>query len=177
MAVAEPMVLRFEVAGDQAVEHHLLGIGARAVDMAPVLEVIAERLRLKEADWFASEGDGSWAPLAESTVAYKAANNLRPEILRATDDLMRSLTEEGAPGQFSIVTPDALIFGTSIDYARYHRDGAGGLPVRNPLGIGPGDLVEFTKEVQAYILGAEAGEMRSLGGGNIPWSIGAGPFP
>lgn len=167
----------YDVTGDEAVEHDLLAFADRAADAAPAFREIVKMCRAIEAEWFASEGDGTWDALAESTVAAKASAGLRPEILRATDDLFESLTEDGAAGAVEVITPIEMAWGSSIPYAKWHSSGTSRMPARDPLGITELHLREFTRTIQAWLVGAEATAMRAGGGGNIPFGVGVGPFP
>lgn len=76
-----------------------------------------------EADWFATQGDGQWPPLAESTKARKIAAgfSLLPLITdERPDSLHQSLLD---PNRAARIEPEMLIWETLVPYAHFHQDG------------------------------------------------------
>ena len=70
--------------------------------------------------------DGPWKPLAPYTIERKAALGLRPEILRETDRMMRSLTVRRYRGQVDTIRyarGNELAYGTRVPYASTHEYG------------------------------------------------------
>jgi hypothetical protein len=74
----------------------------------------ANYLRGREARRFASRGDGSWPPLAKSTVRRKG--NAR--MLYLTGALERSLTTSES-GNVERISGQTMTFGTSLFYGRF----------------------------------------------------------
>lgn len=142
--------LHYTIKGDKEVEHDLLGLSARAIEPRPVLTLIAEQLRGIERELFETEGKGTWAPLASSTVARKGND----KILVDQGDLMDSLTESGGDN-FAIIQRNELIFGTSDPKAGFHRTGTSRMPARDPLQVDGVDLKRFSKAFQMYLMGDE----------------------
>lgn len=81
----------------------------------------------------ASGGDGTWKPLAPSTVKKKARETLFPrQILYLTGAMFASLTP-GAPNNVYDVLRDRVRYGTKDKKAGYHQKGGGRLPQRRIL--------------------------------------------
>jgi phage gpG-like protein len=149
-----PLKIEYSVEGATKVRHDLLGMSARALEPAPLLEAFADQLRGIERDLFDAEGYG-WAPLAASTVERKGSAT----ILRESDDLFNSLTQRGAKGSHQEIFGSELVFGTEIEYATFHRTGTSRMPQRDPLPAPrEQDLRRFTKAVQAWLIGGDRAE-------------------
>lgn len=92
----------------------------------------------------ASRGDGTWVPLAPSTIARrrqgtakpkggkgkKAAPAAKPEILRDTGLLLNSLSL-GAKNNVNRLLTDGVAVGTRVKYAKHHQ--APSVPGRPPM--------------------------------------------
>lgn len=124
------MDLLIEIHGDQQVARKLLRFADRVLDATEAFEAIAQDLYRIEREQFNTEGkygSGGWEQLADSTIARKLhspdakTRGNAHNILRATDALMRSLVDEGAPGNIKIVQPHQLVFGTKVPHAKYHQ--------------------------------------------------------
>src|SRR5688572_25151800 len=89
----------------------------------------------------AMNGDGTWAPLAESTKRRKKRYGMADRILYLTGDLYTSLVP-GEAGSIFEVLSDRIRYGTSVPYAKYHQVGGGRLPQRTIL-------VEPTEDILA----------------------------
>lgn len=139
----------YDVIGDEEVIHDLRGMSARAVESRPILESIAGQLRRAELEHFETRGHGTWPPLAASTIRAKGHST----ILVDSGDLKADLTEEGGVEE---IIGDELVYGTTIFYARLHREGRG-VPKRDPLvDLGAeGTMRAITKGVQAWIVGVD----------------------
>jgi len=158
--------ITYAIDGAGHVEHVLLGIRDRALDGTPVLAVILEDMRQLEAQLFETEGYGEWAPLAQSTLERKAEQGYPPKILQATEWLMDSLTGSAAAGgHVEHILEDELIYGTTVPYAVFHQMGTRFMPARPPVDVREADVRRWTKLIQAYVFGVDAGEMAAAGGG------------
>jgi hypothetical protein len=71
-------------------------------------------------------------------------------VLRATDTLYRSLTEEGAAGQVDEPTPGSFRFGTKVPYAFYHDTGTG-VPKRKLVGLTTKQRTGIKEVIGTYI--------------------------
>lgn len=152
-----PAAIHYDVDGIADIEHRLLGIGARAIETRPVLEMFSRQLEEMMADTFAAEGYGRWPPLSAATVAKKGSST----ILRETDALMDSLTQEGSEGAIREIFGDELIFGTHLTseegfpYPVAHRTGTSRMPARDPLIVRDMDLRRFTRVLHQYLMGLD----------------------
>lgn len=91
----------------------------------------------------AARGDGTWKPLAASTIARRRKGRRRggsPEILRDTGILFNSLSA-GAHGSVIRDIPNGVEVGTQIKYAKHHQRPTvpGRPPVRKIL-VPPDDV-------------------------------------
>jgi hypothetical protein len=169
-----PFAIRYEVDGAEAVEHRLLALGQRAVQSRPLLEAFMREWESIIGETFDAEGYGAWEPLSPVTVARKGSS----AILRETDALMDSLTSEGAEGALREIFGDELVFGSSVvsedgfAYPAALQSGTSRMPARDPLTYPDTVLKRFTKQVHAYLMGAERGEF-----GTQSFSLGDLTFP
>lgn len=96
---------------------------------APALEYARTALARGEEEVWATEGGAigeHWPAAADP------ASKINSMLLVASGALRNSLT--GASGE---VTETALVFGTSIPYARFHQYGTSKMPARRFLGVPP----------------------------------------
>ena len=153
-----PTSIHYDVDGLADVEHRLLGIGARAIETRPLLEMFAAQLREITQETFESEGPG-WAPLAASTVERKGNSTIG----RETDAMMDSLTSEGA-GHIEEIFGDELVWGTAltneegVPYPAIFHGGRAGQPARPLFEFDSADLRRFTKAVQTYLVMGDRSE-------------------
>lgn len=148
----------FEVAGDVQLNRDMLRVGEAAADMSEAFEAVAELWIAETADQFATEGrhaSGGWRPLAESTVKAKQRHHLRPEILRAHDRLMPSLTDRGDPNMILTITPGELDYGSKVGYVGYHQKGTRRMPQRRPVEFTEATRVETIKILQRFVMTGE----------------------
>lgn len=168
-----PVGIQYDVDGLEAVEHRMLALGYRAVDTEPMLELFARQLEKDMTARFAAEGEGEWAPLAESTIARKGNSTIG----RETDAMMEALTSENAEGALREIFGDELVFGINlttedgVPYPVIFNDGQEGQPARPLFHISEFTLKAFTKNVHAYLMAADKAEFGlNLGGDNITGS-------
>jgi phage gpG-like protein len=147
-----PFSVDFKAFGEDDVAYKMLGMGDRLDDASPVLHAIADMLRLSELKLF--ETEDAWAPLKESTIERKRALGQPLDILKATEAMFRSLTRHGSGG-FEVITDDTLYFGTSVEYAKFHKTGTRFMPKRDPLLVDESLRRRITKEVQRYMVAQE----------------------
>lgn len=167
------MRLRYEVAGLDPVEHHLIGMSARALEPEPVLLMIAEIFRSIEKERFDKEGPG-WEPNAASTIAQKEGDKVGVD----SEAMRDALTKEGAEGSLSEVIGNTLHFGVNLTseegfpypvvFDKGRKDGT--QPARPLFDIGAEHLKLFTKAVQAYLVGLDRAEGFNMGGDRISGS-------
>lgn len=165
-----PFAVHYSVVGGKSVQHKMLGMGARALEPGPVLELIGMAILKTEADLFAEEGRGAWPPLSPATVAMKGHDT----ILRDSDALLRSLTVRGAEGNLFEVDGDTLHIGTSLTsedgayYPGFLKTGTRRMPARDPLPEPrEQDMRLYTKAIQRWLVGADRSEFSSGGLGMV----------
>lgn len=149
------MLFVFEVFGDTQIARDLTRFGDRVATPIPAWEemLVAMKDSIQEQfDTQGAHGSGGWEPLAEATISSKERKGLRPEILRATDDLMNALTgETGTAHQIEELDPEGFTFGTDLPYAAYHQMGRG-VPMRKPVEFPLSEREEFVKILQRYMI-------------------------
>lgn len=154
------MRLSLDVFGDVQVDRELLRFADRAVDARPAWDAIMHQLGVLEREQFDSQGaraSGGWAPLAPSTVADKARRGLDPRILHATGKLRASLTEPAGPDAIRESLPNAMRYGTSVPYARFHQQGTGRTPQRREIELTATDRHRmFVQTMQRFLVTGEA---------------------
>lgn len=166
------VAIHYSVDGLADVEHHLLGLSARAMEPRPLLELFAEQLRQMTQERFDAEGPG-WAPLAGSTLERKGSS----QIGRETDAMMNSLTSSGE-GHIEEYFGEELLWGTSLvneegfPYPAAFDRGTSRQPARPLIEIHAGDLRRFSRSVQAWLMGADRAEF-----GLQSFSLGDLTFP
>lgn len=155
-------LVRIEVtiAGDKQLERELLGIGHRAISAAPAFFAIGEFIIGETAEQFRTEGrhaSGGWQPLQEDTILDKQRRALRPEILRATDALMKSLTVRGDQNMIFKVDADEFAFGSRLVYAGAHQNPrpTSNLPQRRPVELTHVARIRIVKLLQRFLITGE----------------------
>lgn len=152
------MRLTIEAFGEVQFDRELMRYRDRANDMKPVFREIADDFRDNEQKQFLSQGryaSGGWAPLAASTLRYKAARGLDMRILHATLRLRKSLTNKTHPDHYERVTHDTLEVGSSVPYGAYHQYGnEPRMPRRRPVEFPEARKRKWVKMLQAYLVGS-----------------------
>lgn len=126
------MRLVCEVAGDVQMNHELLAIAGRVVDVTPVWLAMIEDLEVVEREQFDTQGayaSGGWAQLSERWLAFKTTHGYDTRILRMTGALFDSVTSSDADYAVRRVTPMSLTFGTSRPFAGVHQNPPEGSPI------------------------------------------------
>jgi hypothetical protein len=158
------MGIRFDIEmyGDRVISRELTRFGHHAMDARPAFNAIADHLIASEKQRFATKGDGTWAELAATTRARKAASG-DPQVrananrvLVATGALRRSFTVRGAPGQVLIVEPRFMVFGSKLRTAEWHQRGTSRMPARKPLGFTEASKRKSVRMLQRWIVAGEA---------------------
>jgi hypothetical protein len=153
------MTITIDAFGETELNRTLLRITKAAEDMRPAFNAIHDNFLILEQRQFESEGgySGGWAPLAESTVRAKAAAGLDPHILRATDELFKSLTEKDDENHIFTVTGDTMFIGSKVDYGKYHqsREPRSRLPRRPPVVLPEATKKIWVKFLQSWLMEAQ----------------------
>jgi hypothetical protein len=128
------MGFEVEVAGVVETRERLRKLVDELGDMEDLWAKYAEVMSAGEAEWFASNGEGAWPPLAHDTVREKERGGWPPETLVRTGALVESLTDPGqamsvSQGRSTLgtFTSSEMVWGTSVaddrgrEYAHYHQ--------------------------------------------------------
>lgn len=142
----------FEAYGDKLIKRELLDMGDRSLDVRPAFRLIADDFREYEAARFDSRGEGTWRPDALTTIAEKVRKHMDPRVLHATLALRNSLTKHLAPGSYSRVFTNFMLFGTSVPYAHFLQTGTRKMPSRKPLGFTEPQKVQAMKRIQRFVV-------------------------
>lgn len=148
------MKITLELHGETQLNRRFLRWSGYAGDVTPAWESIFAYLLKVEKKQFSSQGASSghaWAQLAQSTVANKQRLGLRPEILRATDALLNSLTKDGDEGQLKVIQPNMMAFGSMMPYAKLHQSGTSLMPQRRPIDLTVRNKIAIMKSLQLYL--------------------------
>lgn len=123
--------------------------------MRPAFDQIHDIIVGAEEQQFATEGgafSGKWAPLAPSTVRYKAARSLDPRILHATLRLRKSFTAKTHADHVYRASADEMFVGSKVAYARYHQLGTSRMPRRRPFELNEKVRREIVKTLQSHLV-------------------------
>jgi phage gpG-like protein len=111
----------------------------------------------------ARSGD-AWQPLSAGYEKWKAVKFPGQPILRATDAMFKSLTEDGAANAVADVSAQGLTYGTRDAKASYHQRGGGRLPRRKILAVTDADKRAIVGVVRNHI----DGQGRASGFRSVP---------
>lgn len=156
-----PTTITFTFFGEAQLSRTLARSLEAVDDLRPVWEVLAERFVALELRQFATEGkygSGGWAPLSPRYAEWKARHYPGKTILRRTDDLWKSLTHR--PLGIEVIEPHFAVFGSAVEYGRYHQEGGPNLPRRRPVEFPESERREWVKVLQRFIV---TGEVPSVG--------------
>lgn len=115
------MYLTIEAFGEQELARKILRFSDRAGDMRGGFDRVHQAWLRDEDKLFQTQGNGTWAPLAPSTVERKAAMGLDPRIMFATHDLYNSLAKADDPNHIYETKPQEMFIGTRVPYGIYHH--------------------------------------------------------
>ena len=125
--------LHFLITGDERVALELKGLAFRAGDASPAFAVLAQQFEENEERWFSTKGSGTWPPLKDATKRRKAREGLPSDpLIGASERLIDSLTGTTSDS-LRYFGDDTMAFGTTVEYARFHRYGTKKMLERNPL--------------------------------------------
>lgn len=146
------------VVGDDVAAARLNGVGARALNAAPVFELVARDLMADGRRRFDSNGFGRWPALDPQTIRRKSQRGQSPRVLEATGRLRAALTTPGAPGQRLDIGRDEMTFGLvpngAAYYGRFHQAGRG-VPKRLVLSATTLRRKQISDRVRSFIVNGE----------------------
>lgn len=124
------MDVRSEISNLAQVNAQLVQLAASVESLRPLWERFGEEFYAQEVALFNA---APWAPLSESYAREKQKRFGSKSLLRATDVLFRSLTEQGAEGNIHQIRDLGAEFGSSDFKAALHQSGTSVMPARPPL--------------------------------------------
>lgn len=114
-----------KISGDRRVKQLLSEMVDRTTGVAAAWPAVGDVVAEAMADQFATEGVAltgrPWAPLKPSYLRWKRRNGFRPERLRQTDQMRRSLVSR--PMAIEEYRPMSASFGTDDEKAEFHQSG------------------------------------------------------
>ena len=122
--------IRIEVIGQERVLAGFAQVAEGMTRLAPLFERYGEEFYAQETRLFA---EAPWTPLSEAYKTRKSVAFPDKPILRATDRLFKSLTEEKAEGNIHRVSDRGAEFGSSVFYGIIHHEGIAPQPERRLL--------------------------------------------
>lgn len=96
----------------------LVKLEGQLSSLKPLWERLGDEFYKEETAWFAAE---PWKPLSPAYAKRKRAKFGDKPILRATDTLFHSLTEQGAEGNIHRVDSLSAEFGSAVPYGIFHE--------------------------------------------------------
>ena len=136
-----------QVVGLDQVLGGLARIDSALSSLRPFFELLGKEFYSQETTWFASE---PWVGLTPAYAARKQQQFGSKPLLRATDALFKSLTEQGTAGNIHHVSDLAAEFGTSDFKAGLHRTGTSRMPARDPFA--PPDVDRYEAIAGNYLM-------------------------
>jgi phage gpG-like protein len=171
------MGIRLDVVGAVQLRERLERLQVRIADYDEMWAAIMVLMEEHEAEWFATAGDGSWPPLAQTTIKQKGSRSSNvgpwrdpqagpfpPDPLIRTGVLLEELTDARHAAEFGqgrttlgTWTTKTLSWGTDDPVAEYHQEGrtAGpgysSMPERPVIVLTPGLLAKIDQAQEAFI--------------------------
>lgn len=153
-----PLRISFSIFGEQLLDRTLARFEGAPEDMRPVWDELQKSFEKNERKLFATEGasgGAAWAPLSPKYAAWKMQHYPGKPILEREGDLKESLTNLNSSGSILVKEMNYAIFGTAVDYARFHAQGVG-VPQRPPVQMTEAQRRNWLKIIQRHIV-SEAG--------------------
>jgi phage gpG-like protein len=151
--MAEELSIQFEAFGIIEDARMFQNMGEHAKHAEPAFERIADFFARQVKGQFDSEGvqgGDPWPDLSKNTIAKKSRSGMSGGMLRATDHLFRSLTEGGSESVREI-TPESLVWGSTVYYGRFHQDGTSRMPQRMILQLRAKDRARIARIMLLWI--------------------------
>ena len=108
-----------EVMGLEGTIAAFLRLEDKLTKLKPLWEVFGKEFYSEEKSLFA---EAPWKPLSPAYAKRKQQKYGDKGILRATDRLYNSLTEQGVEGNVHRVRDDGAEFGSSVPYGIFHKE-------------------------------------------------------
>jgi phage gpG-like protein len=124
------MGLRLDIKGVKELDAQLEDLQVKIGDYEPLWDALSDVMAEHEAEWFATEGEGTWPPLSPATLADKARGGYPPDPLIRTGRLLESLTDPESAAEVSqgrttlgTFTKKTFSWGSDEPTAEYHQEG------------------------------------------------------
>lgn len=148
--------IRLDINGVEKTDESLTRFGARARDLRPAWDEIADsfgRWMTRQFDSQGSYSTGRWAPLSPQYGKYKASHFPGTRILQRTSQLRNQLTQQ--PFGVDVREPGYLILGAALKIANYHQDGTSRMPQRQIIKLFPAERTRWRKIIQKHLINGE----------------------
>lgn len=137
-------------------QYELVASGDKAKHLHPIMSEIAQKIMYRERRLFETRGATSgvyWAPLKNTTIRRKTKLGVPDPFapLRRKDELMESLSVEGAEYQELEITDESVYLASSHPSAEAHAFGTKWMPARPPLIIPKKHVQEYVKMIQDFV--------------------------
>jgi len=132
---------------------------AKIADFRPILQDVGGAVEEGIAAWFTSQGEGTWAALAHSTVLDRFRKGYGPnnELVR-TGKLLAALTEHDAPGHKFLVSANSVqvgAYGEAVQYMGWLADGTPRMPGRILVQLTPGTMERILQLILDWLGGPD----------------------
>ena len=135
----------------------------RAEDFRPIFRWARDELERSNRQNFATSGTASgrpWSPLDTEYSRWKLANAGPKPLLVFDGTLRRSLTSlRGRPNE---IDKKKAVFGTDIEYAKFHQFGTRKMPQRKIVFVPPFFAEEMAARIANYVVNGELGSRGTL---------------
>lgn len=145
--------IKVTVHGVEELDRKFLELAETITKPGEAWPAVAKEFREIEREQFFTSGHGKWAPLTRPYEAWKEREFPFSPLMRATDALYRSLTQDGADGAVYEATDTSLTLGSSVTskkgrpYPVYHQEGAGRNPERKLIDLSDADKKRLFKPI------------------------------
>lgn len=149
---------------DRSVRIYFNGMFARSSDLSGVLKWAGRELEKANVANFASQGSVSghpWDPLDPDYARWKMAHYGPAPMLVQSGALLRSLSYFSRRGPNFIRTHEA-VFGTSVDYAKYHQTGTRFMPRRKIIFVPKFFEMRLAEQVGDEVVYGKTGTLRKV---------------
>lgn len=124
------MDIALHVEGAETARQHLADMAGRISDFSPIWPEVKDIVQRHTDRWLSSSGEGTFAPLAASTLKKRPRRSNRP--LDKSGELWDSLTSDTNYTYF-VYDASKCEIGTSADWAHWHMYPRAHMPARPPI--------------------------------------------
>lgn len=151
--------VRWQVAGTEEASQRLNRWARKLQNPQPAFQDMMDHMAGVQKDWFATKGQGTWAPLSEPYATWKKKRFPKRGILHGPDrpghrglQLRDQLTKR--PFGFETITDAGFTFGSTLDYAPHHQTGTPRMPARKPMApLTPATITALENILRNHVVG------------------------